>query len=239
MRSNRSFQRFAALTAILSFLFAVGNIVATILAMPTNVSTDILTDPVLALSVGANGTVLLRWGMIFDMLGFYLLLLPVALFLWRWLEPRDRDWVRFYTICGLGYILIGAIGAAIFAAVHAPLATAYTTASAAERKTLEIVFGTVVNLVYGGMWNILEVLLAGVWFLGIGLLLRSERRMFGLFSIVLGIAALLDSVGNILSLVTLASLGLYLYLLLAPIWALWLGIDLLRTPAQIDRTLAR
>jgi hypothetical protein len=233
MRSNWSFQRFAALTAILSFLFAMGNIVFTVLAMPTNTSTDILTNPILALSVGPDGASLLRWGMIFDMFGFYLLLLPIAIFLWRWLGARDPDWVRFYTACGLGYILIGAIGASIFAAVHQPLAAAYVHASAEERAVLEIVRSTIVNLVYGGMWNILEVILAGIWFLGIGLLLRAERRIFSIVSVILGIAALLDSFGNIASVEVLASLGLYIYLLLAPIWALWLGIDLLRTPVQV------
>jgi len=30
------------------------------------------------------------------------------------------------------------------------------------------------------------------------------------------------------------SLGLYLYVILAPIWALWLGISLLRKPVQVE-----
>ena len=184
MNGKWSFQRFAALTAIISFLFAMGNIVVTILATPANVSTDVLTDPALALSIGADGVRLMRWG-------------------------------------------------TIFAAVHPPLAAAYAPASAEERATLEIVFGTIANMVYGGMWNILEEILAGIWFLGIGLLLRVERRIFSILSMVLGIAAFLDSFGNILSVQALASVGLYIYLILAPIWALWLGIDLLRRPVQI------
>jgi hypothetical protein len=76
--------------------------------------------------------------------------------------------------------------------------------------------------------------LAGIWFLGIGLLLRGERRLFSIFSIILGISALLGSLGMILSVEALALLGGVIYGLLAPIWALWLGIDLLRKPVQID-----
>jgi hypothetical protein len=168
------------------------------------------------------------------MLGYYLPLLPVALFLWHWLKSKGPAWVRFYTFCGLGYILIGAIGAAILAAVWPPLINAYTQASAQQRAVLETVFDTIANMVVWGMWNILEELLAGIWFLGIGLLLRSERRIFSIASIVLGISALLDSIGMILDIRALADLGLYVYLVLAPIWALWLGIDLLRKPVEVE-----
>jgi hypothetical protein len=172
--------------------------------------------------------------MILDMLGYYLPLLPVALFLWRWLRARNPNWVLFYTSCGLGYILIGVIGAAILAAVLPPLINAYAQASVEQRPVLETVFSAIGNMVYGGMWGILGVLLAGIWFLGIGLLLWDERRLFSIFSIILGISALLDSFGNMFSVETLASISLYIYLLLAPIWALWLGIDLLRKPVQIQ-----
>jgi hypothetical protein len=231
MSDHQSFQRFAALAAIISFPLALGSIVLSGMAVDFNM--DASTNPALLLSVGANGASLSRWGMILDMFSYYLPLLPVALVLWRWLGSRDPDWVLFYTSCGLGYILIGAIGAAILAAVHPPLINAYAQASVEQRPVLETVFSAVWNMVYGGMWNILGELLAGIWFLGIGLLLWSERRLFSIFSIILGISALLDSLGMILSVETLALLGVAIYVLLAPIWTLWLGIDLLRKPVQI------
>ena len=80
MNESGTFQRFAAWTATLSFLFAMGSILFTILAMPTDLSTNLLTNSALALSIGADGARLMRWGMIFDMFGFYLLLFPIALF---------------------------------------------------------------------------------------------------------------------------------------------------------------
>ena len=231
MTDHQSFQRFAALAAIISFPLALGSIVLSGMARDFNM--EAATNPALLLSVGADGASLSRWGMILDMLGYYLPLLPVALFLWRWLGPRNPDWVLFYTSCGLGYILIGAIGAAILAAVHPPLINAYAQASVEQRPVLETVFSAVWNMVYGGMWNLLEVLLAGIWFLGIGLLLRSERRLFSIFSIILAISALLDSLGFIMGIEALALLGVAIYVLLAPTWALWLGIDLIRKPVQI------
>lgn len=233
MSDGQSFQRFSAVTAIVSFfLIVVGGIA--LQPLYTNFGSEVFTEPDLMITVGVDGAKLLRWGMIVDMLGYYLLLLPVALFLWRWLESSNPNWIRFYTFCGLGYILIGAIGAAILAVVQPPLINAYTQASTEERENLALVFDTLWNVVYGGLWNILEVLLAGVWFLGIGLLMRGERRLFSIISIILGVSALLDSFGNILNLSALATTGLYIYLGLAPIWALWLGIDMLRKPVQIQ-----
>lgn len=234
MSDHQSFQRFAALAAIISFPLALGSIVLS--GIPVNFSPDVATNPALRLSVGADGASLLRWGMILDMFSYYLPFLPLALFLWRWLASKNPDWVLFYTSCGLGYILIGAIGAAILAAVHPPLINVYAQASVEQRPVLETVFSAVWNMVYGGMWNILEVLLAGIWFLGIGLLLRSERRLFSIFSIILGISALLDSLGFILGIEAVALLGVAIYVLLAPVWALWIGIDLLRKPVQIQAT---
>ena len=232
MNDHQSFQRFAALAAIISFPLALGGIVLSGMVMDFNMEAS--TNPALLLSVGADGANLLRWGMILDMFSYYLPFLPLALFLWRWLGPRDPDWVLFYTSCGLGYILIGAIGAVILAAVHPPLISAYAQASVEQRPVLETVFSAVWNMVYGGMWNILGELLAGIWFVGVGLLLRGERRIFSIVTMILGISALLDSLGMILNFEGLALLGLSIYVVLAPIWALWLGIDLLRKPVQID-----
>jgi hypothetical protein len=233
MNEHLSFQRFAALAAILSCPLALVSIVLSSVATDFNMeASNNLAFWLPWLSIGTDGARLLRWGLILDMLSYYLPLLPVALFLWRWLRSRNPDWVLFYTSCGLGYILVGAIGAAILAAVHPPLISAYTQASVEQRQVLEAVYSASGNIVYGGMWGILEVLLAGIWFLGIGLLLRGERHLFSIFSVILGISALLGLLGVILSIEAISLLGV-IYGLLAPIWALWLGIDLLRKPVQI------
>jgi hypothetical protein len=233
MNEHLSFQRFAALAAILSCPLALVSIVLSSVATDFNMeASNNLAFWLPWLSIGTDGARLLRWGLILDMLSYYLPLLPVALFLWRWLRSRNPDWVLFYTSCGLGYILVGAIGAAILAAVHPPLISAYTQASVEQRQVLEAVYSASGNIVYGGMWGILEVLLAGIWFLGIGLLLRGERHLFSIFSVILGISALLGLLGVILSIEAISLLGV-IYGLLAPIWALWLGIDLLREPVQI------
>lgn len=230
INGNQSFQRFAALAAVISFFTALtSNLLQ---GIPIHFSPDIMTNPTLILSVGVVGARLLRWGLILDMLGYYLPLLPVALFIQRWFKLQKPLWIHFYTACGLAYILIGATGAVILAAIQWPLISAYGQAVGEQRYALEAITKIIWNIVYGGMWNILGELLIGIWFLGVGLLLQSERRGLGIAGLVIGAAALLDSLGTILGIEALAFLGLSIFLLLAPIWALWLGIDLLRKPVQ-------
>lgn len=232
MTNSQSFQRFAAITAILSFFTAMASNV--LQGIPVHFNSEFPIDPLMFLSVGASGATLLRWGLILDALGYYLPLLPIALFLHYWLKSKNPMWVHFYTTCGLGYILIGAVGAIALGVVQPPLINAYVQASTEQRAMLEAIFGAIWSIVYGGMWNILGELLAGIWFLGIGLLLRSERPMLGIVSIIIACSALVDSLGNILGIERLALIGLSLYILLAPIWALWFGIDLLRKPEKLQ-----
>jgi len=232
VNDNYSFQRFAAITAIVSFFTAMASNV--LQAIPVNFNSEFPINPVMFLSVGINGANFLRWGLILDMLGYYLPLLPIALFIQHWFKTKSPIWTRFYTICGLGYILIGATGAVTLAVVQPPLINTYAQASMEQRVVLETIFGAIWNIVYAGMWNILGELFVGIWLLGVGLLLRSERRVFSIVSIIVGISALIDSLGNILGIEGLALVGLSVYLILAPIWALWFGIDLLRKPVQIQ-----
>ena len=232
MHSQPSFQRFAGVSAILSFPLALASD-ALLFRLPINFSPDVATNPAVMLSIGTHGANLLRWGMILDMLGYYLPLLPVALFLQRWLEPKNPYWVRFYTICGLVYILIGAVGAGILAAVSPSLILAYGQASVEQRYVLETIFITMWNMVFGGMWR-LGGTLVGLWFLGIGLLLRDERRIFSIVSMILGASPFLGLLGTFPGMKALFLLGASIFGLLATVWALWLGIDLLRRPVQMQ-----
>jgi hypothetical protein len=231
MNNARSFQRFAAVTAILSGPIAIASFVPVLAAVDFNF--DAFSNLRLILETGTRGASLWRWFMILDIFGYYLLIAPLTLLLWHWLKPRDPARVNLYTLCLLAYILIGAMGAAILAAVVPPLVVSYG-ADAAQNATIEMVFDAITNLVYVGLWNILEEFIAGVGWIGIGLILRRERRAIGITTVILGVAALVDSVGTTLGIVALADLGLYIYLVLAPVWALWLGIDLLRKPVQLE-----
>ena len=227
MNSDASFQRLAAVTSILAALLAFGSM--GFLAIVLGVNVDPFSHPGSILGIGANGANLFRWGMILDMFGYYLLLTPLALLLWSRLQPKGMNLITLYTFCGLAYMLIGSLGAATLAAISPPLIEGYGHASAQQRQMYEVVFSGFLNVVYVGLWNLLESSLSGIWWLGIGLLLRREQPALGIFTTVLGIFALLDALGRILNIQLIYTVGLAGVLLLIPIWSLWFGIDLLRS----------
>jgi hypothetical protein len=144
------------------------------------------------------------------------------------LKPKGANFITLYTCCGLGYMLIGAIGAATLAAIGPPLIEGYGQASGQQRQILESVFSAFNNAVYVGLWNLLESSLGGIWWLGIGFFLRREQPALGIVTIVLGIFALLDALGRILNIQIIYTVGLSGMLPLIPIWTSWFGIDLMR-----------
>ena len=227
MNNDASFQRLAAVTSILATLLALGSI--GFQAVVLNVNVDPSSNPGSILGIGANGATLFRWGLILDIFGYYLLLAPLALLLWSRLQPKGMSLITLFTFCGLAYMLIGAIGAVTLAAIIPPLIKGYGQASVQQRQVYEVVFSGFFNVVYVGLWNLLETSLGGIWWLGIGLFLRREQPALGIFTTVLGIFALLDALGRILDTQIIYTVGLAGVLLLIPIWSLWFGIDLLRS----------
>jgi hypothetical protein len=226
MNDEIPFQRLTAITSLLAGVLALGSIVLLALAVGFNI--DAFSNPHSMLVMSASSVSLFRWGMIFDMFGYYLLLAPLALFLWSQLKNKGMNLVALYTLCGLAYILIGAMGAVILAAAGSPLIESYSKATGQQRQILEIVFSSFINVVYVGLWNLLESSLSGIWWLGLGLLLKRELPALGIVTIALGILALLDALGWILNIKIIYTVGLAGILLLIPIWTLWFGIVLMR-----------
>ncbi|MGB8190262.1 MAG: hypothetical protein WCF67_00015, partial [Chitinophagaceae bacterium] len=103
----------------------------------------------------------------------------------------------------------------------------YSVADASAQQSLRQDFKLVSNIVCGGLWNTLEVLLAGVWWLVVGRLLFTQYKFFGSLTILLGIVSLLDGVGNLTGMEVMSAVSLNIYLGLAPAWAIWLGLTLL------------
>lgn len=226
MSDDTSFRRIAAITAIISAPLALANVFLVMFTAEFNF--ELLSNPVGFIAVGAGRAELVRWSWLLDLFGYYLLLTPAALYLWHWLKPKSPNLMRMYTIFGLAYILIGATAATILASVWPPLIRAYAQASGGQQEMLTVVFQATADLVYEGLFNVLEIIPGGFWWLGIGLILRNEQRSLGIATIILGIAALVDGVGTLLRVEALAMPGLLVYLYLAPFWALWLGIVIAR-----------
>lgn len=222
-----SFRSMAAIAAIVSMPLAIGNLVAMLVAAGGDL--DALTDPLILLHIGPAGAEWWRWSMILDLFGYYLLIVPLTLLLRDRLRHRGRNWIDLFTACLLAYSLIGSIGATILATVTPSMIANYAGASASQKAVLAIVSGSYSDAIYRGLWNLLEECLAGVGWLGLGIFLRGELPGSGWIAILLGAACLVDSAGTILNLDAVSMLGLVPYLVLAPIWALWTGVSLLRT----------
>ena len=129
---------------------------------------------------------------------------------------------------------MGALGASVLAAVCPPLMRELELAAEPETHAITLVLRAALLAVHGGLWNFLEMILAAVFWLGAGAMLRAERPRFAALTMALGAAAAVDAVGETIGSPELASVGLSIYLVLAPAWALCLGVLTMRelgTPA--------
>jgi pimeloyl-ACP methyl ester carboxylesterase len=222
---DASFRPVAAVAAIISLPLAAGNLVAMFAAVHFNLNA--MSHPLLLIHEGPAGATLWHWAMVLDVLGYYLAVMPLVLALRSCVRPANPQWIDLSSLCLLGYALIGAIGGAILAAAIPPLIDSYGTAGA-HQVVLETVFNGYANTIYTGMWNILEEFLAAIGWIGLGVVLHRGGRRLGKTTVILGLACLLDSVGTTLNMDAAANIGLATYLVLAPIWACWLGVLLLR-----------
>lgn len=220
MEPATRYQRQVGLVTVLSALLALASMALGAIAVEFHL--EAFSDPTSILQF-ARQHAYAKWFLYTDMLGYYLLLLPIAFYLHEYLQ-RITSWANLLTFCGVGYILTGATGAAILASVWPQQMQEYLTADAVQQAALQREVDNITWIVYGGLWNVLEVLLAGVWWLGVGWALRGEHRSLGTATLVLGIASVLDGLGNMFGFGAVAEPGLNLYLILAIVWAAWAGL---------------
>ena len=232
MNDHPSFQRLAAGITILAVISYIISVVLVLAVMNFGFNVDAFSGAMI--SMGSRGASLLRWAMIFDVFGSYLLWTPLALYFWSWLKLKGPNRVTLYTFCGLAYILIGSMGAIVLSAVLPPLINDYAQASGSQRDTLQVVFNGFLNAVFLGLWNPLEVFLLGIWLVGLGPLIQDERRGLGIITRLLGLSALIDSIGRFLDIQTIFFIGTSGLFLLVPVWLIGWAIDLSRKPAQLN-----
>lgn len=223
-----SFSKMAAITAILSCPIALLSLVLVFGAF--NWDFDVAFNPAKAIAYQPDPSQLLHYGWLLDILGYYLLLAPMALYLGHWFSTKATLYSQLFTFCGLGYIICGGLGAAILAGTSEPIFSAYQTGSSSEQAA---VFANTFHEVFDGIWNQFAMLLAAVWLMGIGWLMRPERRGLAGMTSLIGVASLVDFLGMALRMEMVSTIGLNIYLWLGPIWALCLGLDLLRRKEKL------
>ena len=224
MNDQTTFRRIAAISAILSGPVALASFYVVSLAVAFDF--ELMNDTAALVSLGAGAAAIFRWGEVLGTFGFYLLLVPAALYLWRWLRPQSSNLVDLYTVFGLAYLFIGAVGGALRASILPAMMVAYSEAPAADQTAIAADFRTMTVVIFIGL-GALEALLGGVWLLSIGRVLSRERRVLGIVTAAIGLVFFGYGAGEWLSIEPLISLGALAFLIW-PFWAVWLGIVILR-----------
>ncbi len=236
MNDLLQFRGWTFISSLAALVLAIGSDLCLMVA--SNANPGVMNDMSTLIAIGAARASWLRWGMILDVLGYYLLLAPLALYLRQWLRPRSPNLVDLFTLSGFGYMLVGAMGAIILSAVLPPLVAAYTQTPAQARGMLQVVFNAFINAVYLGLWNPLEVFLFGVWLTGMGPLIQAEHRRLGIAPRFFGFCALMAALGRILE-INLLFLPGVMGMLMFPFWLPAFVLVTMRGPSKEQAEAAR
>lgn len=224
MNDQSSFRRIAAITAILSAPLALGASAA-LVATIGGFDSEVAADPALLVTLGERDGGIVRVIEVIGLFGYYLLIVPLILYLREWLKEHSPNLVNLATVFGLAHIFIGAIGSILYFAAIPALMRAYAQASEAQREVLLIVSGTLNDVGLTGLFAV-SAIAGSLWWLGIGPALRAKNRVLGIVTMVVGILILVYGLGASLKIEFLSFLELFTFF--TPIWALWLGVLLLR-----------
>ncbi|HEY3429321.1 MAG TPA: hypothetical protein VGK39_01510 [Cyclobacteriaceae bacterium] len=217
-------KKIIAMLTILSGVLALACMVVGLVA--TRFNAEAFANPALLLEMPHTNPEYIRWFMLLDMFGYYLLLLPIVGYIHRKLEAKTA-WASLISSTGFAYILIGAIGAAVLAVVWPSLMMNYELASIDMKEVYKANFLLTNDFVSKGMWNTLEVFLCGVWWIGIAMF-AIESRALKITTILLGVFCVIDGIGEVFSLPVVAEIGLNGYLVLAIVWPIWIGVNMLK-----------
>lgn len=218
-------KKIIAILTILSGVLALGCMIIGLIA--TQFNAEAFANPALLLERSGTNPGYIRWFMLLDMFGYYLLLLPVVWYIHRQLESKTA-WASLISSAGFGYVLIGAIGAAVLAVVWPSLMVNYEQASIDMKEIYKANFLLANDFVAEGMWNTLEVFLCGVWWIGIAMF-AIESRALKITTMLLGVFCFVDGTGEVFGLPAVAEIGLNGYLVLAIVWPVWIGVNIFRS----------
>jgi len=186
-------------------------------------------DPDVVLGLGVDAARTLRASYLLVMLGSYVLLVPLAIWLWSQLAPRRTEvgWVTAL-VGGLAYLGLGAAGASILAAVWPALIQEYAEAGS-DHAAIRGMLVTATRIAEDGLQGALQNIAGGVWWTAVGLrLLALRHRKLAALTLVLGAASTVNALGSLLTVNVLSLTGLTLTVLLAPVWSVCLGVSLVR-----------
>ncbi len=224
MQSSTNYVKKVGQLTFLSGIIAF--ICNTLLVLAVNYNFDAFTKPTLIFEgLQSSQAEFFRWGMITDIWGYYLLFVPAVFYIY---EKMETPWRNIYATGGIAYTVMGAIGAAILAATGTHYLREYLNADIALQPELKSNFLLVYHIVNNGIWNLLEMGIFGIFMLGAAPVIKSKGKLLYYLTILLGVSAILDALGNTFEVHILSEIGLNFYLLFEPIWAIWVGVIWMR-----------
>lgn len=232
MSSDHSFSKVVGWVTLISGMVALLSYF--LVAASVNFNYDFFSNPASIFTIQGVSIEMLRWSMITDIFGYYLMLLPLVYYFKKWLLEKTK-WYDLITFLGVSFIVLGALGATILATVWPYLLETYFTASMQEKGQILILFQTFTQMVEVGIWNLLDGILGGSWWLIIGINLKPNNKAIAWLSIFIGILMFLDSIGNMLLIKLLSDTSLNIYLLLVPFWAMLIGYAILKNKITLTK----
>jgi hypothetical protein len=221
--------RTAAITALIVTI-GLGMISNILFLWAFEFRVDWFIDPARLVAAGPASPTLLRWAALTDLFSYYLPTAVVALALWHVLRPRLPTLADVATLGALGYVLAGSIGAVSLATAGPLLLQAYA-APGADQASIATAFAVLVEVVWRGVWQLLDTALIGVWLVGVGLLTRVDQPSFARLSVALGGFAWLVTVFNVFGMGIARDAALGIVFVLWAAWSIWLIILLWRRRA--------
>ena len=219
MKRHFNYQFVVGGSSILAGLIALSCLYVGILAVEYDLES--FSNPTSILKYSSNYE-LGKWFNVLDMFGYYILLLPIVFYFHQQYKFKS-PWVPLYTFCGCCYVLIGALGASILAAVWPLQMQQYLTANTDQAQLIQSNFELITVMVTQGMWNNLEVIFAAVWWLGLANLLAKDNKTLSTLSVAVGIATFLDALGTLLNISIISQTGMNIYLIFGIIWPVIVG----------------
>jgi hypothetical protein len=147
---------------------------------------EILHMELLVAQAPANAETV-RWAMILDMLGYYVLLAPLFVAVGRRLFDLGEQGAALWTIGALMYVTAGSVAAMALAYGVPPILRSYAQASSSGRTGLVLALTALTEAAVRGVWQTFDPIVIGAWAVASGLALRRlGRRSLGTIGIVLG-----------------------------------------------------
>lgn len=160
-----------------------------------------------------------------DVLGYYLIFIPVIVYAWKALRHIDENLTGIAFLCGLIYCLLGSFGAVQMAGAFGALHGSQAAGSAAAWEAS-----------IGGNWHgywLLEAILAAIWLGGLAKLLPAAGfKGLGVGAAVLSAIWIVQFITSHAGMAEISDAALALVVILSPLWSVWLGVALLRNPEK-------